>query len=57
VAYLELAHRASDGSIAAEGLRAVVDEAVVEPVRWQALDGHGEPVIREARLPRLIFAR
>jgi hypothetical protein len=57
VAYLELAHRGSDGSTAAEGLRAVVDEAVVEPVRWQALDGHGEPVIREARLPRVIFAR
>jgi hypothetical protein len=54
VAYLELAH-AGDAGGALDGLRAVVDEAVVEPVRWQARDAAGEPVTREARLPRVIF--
>ena len=56
VAYLELAH-AGDGSGAWEGSRALVDEAVEEPIRWQARDALGEPVTREARLPRVIFAR
>ncbi|MDE2607587.1 MAG: DUF3375 domain-containing protein [Burkholderiales bacterium] len=54
VAYLDLAHRGSDGSN--EGFRAVVDEQVQESVRWQALDAQGSPVTREARLPRVIFA-
>lgn len=53
VAYLELAH-ASDGL---EGLRALVDEAVEEPIRWQASNAAGETVTREARLPRVIFTR
>lgn len=53
VAYLELAH-ASDGL---EGLRALVDEAVEEPIRWQASNAAGETVTREARLPRFIFTR
>lgn len=53
VAYLELAH-ASDGL---EGLRALVDEAVEEPIRWQASNAAGEAVTREARLPRVIFTR
>ena len=56
VAYLELAH-AGDGGDAAHGLRAVVDEAVQEPVRWHSQDSAGEPVTREARLPRVIFTR
>ena len=56
VAYLELAH-SSNTDAALDGLRAVVDEAVDEPVRWQARDFRDEPVIREARLPRVIFSR
>jgi flagellar motility protein MotE (MotC chaperone) len=56
VAYLELAH-AGDGNGALDGLHAVVDEAVEEPIRWQARDALGEPVTREARLPRVIFTR
>jgi Protein of unknown function (DUF3375) len=54
VAYLELAH-AGDGNGALDGLRAVVDEAVQDPIRWQARDAQGEPVERLARLPRVIF--
>lgn len=56
VAYLELAH-AGHGSDAFDGLRAVVDEAVEEPVRWEARNAEGEPVERVARLPRVIFTR
>jgi hypothetical protein len=56
VAYLELAH-AGDASDAIEGLRALVDEAVIEPIRWQASNAAGEAVTREARLPRVIFTR
>jgi hypothetical protein len=56
VAYLELAH-AGDDSGALDGLRAVVDEAVEEPICWQARGAGGEPVMREARLPRVIFTR
>jgi hypothetical protein len=56
VAYLELAH-AADGGAALEGLRALVDDTAAEAIRWQALDARGEPVEREARLPRVIFTR
>ncbi len=56
VAYLELAH-AGDGSDALDGLRAVVDEAVEEPIRWKASNVAGEAVTREARVPRVIFTR
>jgi hypothetical protein len=56
VAYLELAH-AGDGGDGLEGLRALVDEAVEEPIRWQASNAVGEAVTREARLPRVIFTR
>jgi hypothetical protein len=59
VAYLELAH-AGDGSDALDalgGLRALVDEAVEEPIRWQGSNADGEAVTREARLPRVIFTR
>ncbi len=56
VAYLELAHAGSD-SDALDGLRAVVDEAVEEPIRWQASNAAGHRVTREARLPRVIFTR
>jgi hypothetical protein len=56
VAYLELAH-AGDASGSIDGLRAVVDEAVEEPIRWLARDAAGEPVERCARLPRVIFTR
>jgi hypothetical protein len=55
VAYLELAH-AGDGD-GLEGLRALVDEAVQEPIRWQASNAAGEAVTREAHLPRVIFTR
>jgi len=53
VAYLELAH-AGD---ALDTLRALVDEAVEEAIRWQASSAAGEAVTREARLPRVIFTR
>ncbi|WP_313913494.1 DUF3375 domain-containing protein [Tahibacter sp.] len=56
VAYLELAH-AGDGSGALDGMRALVDEAVEDPIRWEARSAAGEAVTREARLPRVIFTR
>jgi hypothetical protein len=56
VAYLELAH-AGEGAEALDGLRAIVDEAVQEPIRWQARNAAGEDVTRVARLPRVIFSR
>jgi len=56
VAYLELAH-AGDGGSALDGLRALVDEAVEEPIRWEARSAAGESVTREARVPRVIFTR
>ncbi|MBX9629089.1 MAG: DUF3375 domain-containing protein [Burkholderiales bacterium] len=56
VAYLELAH-GGDGRDALEDPRALVDEAVIEPISWQANNSAGEAVTREARLPRVIFTR
>lgn len=56
VAYLELAH-AGDGSAVLDGLRAVVDDTVQEPIRWEARSAAGDAVVREARLPRVIFTR
>ncbi|MGE0383240.1 MAG: DUF3375 domain-containing protein [Gammaproteobacteria bacterium] len=56
VAWLELAH-AGDAGAMADGLRAVVDEAAQETIRWQAQDAAGLPVMRAARLPRVIFTR
>ena len=56
VAYLELAH-AGHGGDGPEGLRALVDEAVEEPIRWPGSSAAGEAVTREARLPRVIFTR
>lgn len=56
VAYLELAH-AEDGGDGLDGLRALVDEAVIDPIRWQGRNPAGEAVTREARLPRVIFTR
>jgi hypothetical protein len=53
VAYLEIAHQGE----APDGIRAVVDETVEETIRWQAENPAGEPVMREARLPRVIFTR
>lgn len=56
VAYLELAH-AGDDSSTLDGLRALVDETVDEPIRWEARSATGDAVTREARLPRVIFTR
>jgi hypothetical protein len=56
VAYLELAH-AAEGGDGLQGLRALVDEAVEEPIRWQSRNAKGEAVTRVARLPRVIFTR
>lgn len=56
VAYLELAH-SGDAADMLDGVRALVDDDVEEPVRWQASDAAGDPVTREARLPRVIFTR
>jgi hypothetical protein len=59
VAYLELAHagEGTDALDALGGLRALVDESVTEPIRWQACSASGDAVTREARLPRVIFTR
>ncbi|MCX8522237.1 MAG: DUF3375 family protein, partial [Rhodoferax sp.] len=48
VAYLQL------GS---EAFKTVVDEERLEPIQWQASSTHGQPVIRSAKLPRVIFMR
>lgn len=56
VAYLELAHT-DDGGNALGRMRALVDDALEEPIRWQASNAAGETVTREARLPRVIFTR
>jgi len=56
VAYLELVHAPPDGS-ALDGLRALVDESVTEPIAWQAHNAAGQSVTRAARLPRVIFTR
>jgi hypothetical protein len=56
VAYLELAHAGGDGD-ALDSLRAVVDEAVEDSIRWQGRNAAGAAVTREARLPRVIFTR
>lgn len=56
VAYLELAH-AGHGGEGPEALRALVDEAVEEPISWLGSNAAGEAVTREARLPRVIFTR
>jgi hypothetical protein len=56
VAYLELAHVGSAIG-ASDGLRAVVDETVQEPIHWRAFDARGEPIERRARLPRVIYMR
>jgi hypothetical protein len=59
VAYLELAHAGGGGDAqdALGGARALIDEAVEEPIRWQASGATGEVVTREARLSRVIFTR
>ncbi len=56
VAYLELAHADGNGD-GSGGVRALVDDAIEEPIRWQASNAAGEGVTREARLPRVIFTR
>ncbi|WP_180684494.1 DUF3375 family protein [Tepidicella baoligensis] len=56
VAYLELAH-AGESSNTLEDFRALVDDAVEEPVCWNARNAAGDVVTREARLPRVIFTR
>jgi len=56
VAYLELAHAGHGDSVLGD-FRALVDEDVIEPIRWQASTPAGEAVVREARLPRVIFTR
>ncbi len=56
VAYLELAH-AGDAHDGSEGVRALVDDTVSEPIRWQAHNAAGQAVTRQARLPRVIFTR
>lgn len=53
VAYLELAHTNNTP----EGFHTLVDESAQETLRWQAKNATGEPVVREACLPRVIFTR
>ncbi len=54
VAYLQLAHGENE---VAEGFRAVVDEAVIEPVRWQVRDAQDRMITRVASLPRVVYVR
>jgi hypothetical protein len=54
VAYLQLAHGEGEAAV---GFQAVVDEAVEEPVRWQARDAQDRMITRAARLPRVIYVR
>lgn len=56
VAYLELAH-AGTGNLGADRVRALVDDAVEESIQWHGSDPAGESVLREARMPRVIFTR
>lgn len=56
VAYLELAH-AGNTPGEADGVHAVVDEAVEEPIHWRAFDAGGVPIERRARMPRVIYTR
>ena len=48
VGYLELA---------GETFRAAMDETVSEPVFWHGARADGEPIVRQARVPRVIFVR
>ena len=48
VGYLELA---------GETFRATMDETVSEPVFWHGARADGEPIVRQARVPRVIFVR
>ena len=48
VAYLELA---------GETFRTTVDESVSEPVFWHGARADGEQIVRQARVPRVIFVR
>lgn len=59
VAYLELAHAGAGGEAldGLDGFRALIDESVQEPIRWEAGNAAGEAVIRQAHLPRVIFTR
>jgi hypothetical protein len=56
VAYLEIAHaeHMADGFA---GVQCHIDDGVAEPIRWQAKTPAGDIIIREARLPRVIFVR
>ncbi|MGE0071733.1 MAG: DUF3375 domain-containing protein [Thiomonas sp.] len=56
VTYLELAH-AGEGGDSSQELRALVDETVEEPIHWQSRNAAGDAVMRQARLPRVIFTR
>ncbi|HMV71622.1 MAG TPA: DUF3375 family protein, partial [Pseudomonadales bacterium] len=57
VGYLELAHAGAESGGAVDGLRALIDEAVMEPIRWQSRDAQEKAVVRETRVPRVIFTR
>ena len=48
VAYLQLA---------GEGFEATVDETVVDSVSWRSAGADDAPVLRRARVPRVIFVR
>ena len=48
VAYLELAD---------DEFRAHVDEASTDVVSWQGATADGAPIVREARMPRVVFMR
>lgn len=43
--------------IAGDSGKAVVDERATETVRWRSEDANGLPVVRAARIPRVIFVR
>ena len=59
VGYLELAgERPSEHlELGSETFRATVDETVPDPVFWHGAREDGEPIVRQARVPRVIFVR
>ncbi|MBP8305875.1 MAG: DUF3375 domain-containing protein [Burkholderiaceae bacterium] len=52
-----LAELVSYLQLGSETFKAVVDEASTDLIAWTAHDRRGEPVRRQARLPRVIFVR
>ncbi|MDT3679249.1 MAG: DUF3375 domain-containing protein [Burkholderiaceae bacterium] len=53
VAYLQIAHQGAQ----TQGFEATVYEGATDPVRWITHTADGSPILREARMARVIFSR